>query len=76
MMATDIAEQGASLAVGKPKLLFQANFSTYISAGTSVYDVTPDGKKFVMINRGTQQSPAPLTLVVNWLELLNKQGQQ
>jgi hypothetical protein len=76
MMSADITEEGSSLAIGKPKLLFQPNFSTYIAPGLSVYDVTPDGKKFVMINRGTQEAPAPFTLVVNWPELLKTKGEQ
>jgi eukaryotic-like serine/threonine-protein kinase len=76
MMSVDIAAQGSGLTISKPKLLFQPNFSTYIAPGLSVYDVTPDGKKFVMINRGTQEAPAPFTLLVNWPELLNKLGQQ
>jgi Tol biopolymer transport system component len=76
MMAADFAEQGSGLIIGKPKLLFQPNFSTYIAPGLSVYDVTPDGKKFVMINRGTQEAPAPFTLVVNWPELLKTKGEQ
>jgi hypothetical protein len=75
-MSADIAEQGSGLVIAKPKLLFQPNFSSYFAPGLAVYDVARDGKKFVMINRGTQQPPAPITLVVNWPELLNNLGQQ
>jgi hypothetical protein len=38
--------------------LFQPSFSVHVNPYTSVYDVTPDGKKFVMINRGVQEAAA------------------
>ena len=76
MMSADIAVKGSSFAIGKPKLLFHPNFSMYVAPGLSAYDVTSDGKRFVMINRGTQEAPAPFTVVENWPELLNNLGQK
>ena len=73
MMSADILEQGSSLAIGRVRPLFQPSFSVYVNPSTSVYDVTPDGKKFVMISRSMQGALAPLALVVNWPQLLKKQ---
>jgi predicted amino acid-binding ACT domain protein len=58
MISADIVEQGSSPAIGKVRPLFQPSFSVYVNPYTSVYDVTPDGKKFVMINRGVQEAAA------------------
>jgi hypothetical protein len=69
MMAAEIVETDATLSIGKVLPLFQMN--PVLGAGNA-YDVTPDGKKFI-VNSGTaQESTAPLTLVVNWTSLLKK----
>jgi hypothetical protein len=36
------------------------------------YDVSADGKKFLVNTEVTPQSPEPLTLVVNWTSPLKK----
>ena len=69
IMSAEISEQGASLVIGKVAPLFQVNPSSIVHWP---YDVSADGKKFVVITRGAQQSSAPLTLVVNWPALLKK----
>jgi hypothetical protein len=35
------------------------------------YDVTPDGKRFVMVTQKVTNPNTPLTLVVNWTARLN-----
>ena len=37
-----------------------------------LYDVTPDGKKFIAVQDLVHTSTAPLTLVVNWNAELKK----
>jgi hypothetical protein len=37
------------------------------------YDVSTDGKRFVVLNQDPRQAAEPLTLVVNWPALLKKQ---
>lgn len=69
VMSAEIAERGASLATGKIQPLLQANLA---SNPGWMYDVSADGKKFVVVSQETQQSAAPLTLVVNWPALLKK----
>ncbi|HEV2489344.1 MAG TPA: hypothetical protein VGT03_06030 [Candidatus Acidoferrales bacterium] len=63
IMSAEIAEQGLGLLIGKVQPLFQAN---PINTSGAVYDVTADGKKFLVDGTSTQQSSEPLTLVVNW----------
>ncbi|MHB8540928.1 MAG: protein kinase domain-containing protein [Candidatus Acidiferrales bacterium] len=69
IMSAEIAEQGSGLSIGKVLPLFQANPTS--KAGWD-YDVSADGKKFVVVSQGAQQASAPLTLVVNWPALLKK----
>jgi Tol biopolymer transport system component len=66
IMAMDIQERGASLAIGTPRTLFQAK------RGLVAYDVAPDGKKFLVVSPTGQATNPPLTLVTNWLRLLEK----
>jgi hypothetical protein len=60
IMAADIRESKDGIEVGVPHALF----SSEISAAAAPYDVTPDGKRFV-INIPSRRG-GPLTLVVNW----------
>jgi len=69
IMSAEIAEQGSGLSIGKVLFLFQASPAS--KAGWT-YDVSADGKKFVVVSQGTQQVAAPLTLVTNWDALLKK----
>jgi eukaryotic-like serine/threonine-protein kinase len=69
IMSAEITEQGAALLIGKVRPLFQVN---PLSSLFATYDVSADGKKFVVASQGTQQAAAPLTLVTNWQALLKK----
>jgi len=69
IMAAKIAEQESNLVIGKVQPLFQTNYS---SGPGWDYDVSPDGKKFLVISQGAQETTVPLTLVTNWPALLNK----
>jgi Tol biopolymer transport system component len=71
--SAEISEEGSSVVIGKVQPLFQAN--PVPSAPECMYDVTPDGKKFVVVTAAEDQGLKPLTLVVNWPALLKKQGQ-
>ena len=55
---------------GAPRALFSIGASTQVF-GTHVYSVTRDGKRF-LVNMRSQQSSAPLTVVVNWPAMLKQ----
>jgi hypothetical protein len=63
MMAVQIEERGGSLEVRTAQPLFRA-IAIALSPSCSPYDVSPDGKRFV-INTSVDKS-TPLTLVLNW----------
>jgi hypothetical protein len=60
LMAAGVEERGNSIEVQTAQPLFR----TVVAPFFSPYDVTPDGKKFVINTTNVQN--APLTLVVNW----------
>ena len=67
MMAAQVEDRGNGLEVRPVQALFRAA----VSPSFSPYDVTPDGKRFV-INTLREQN-TPLTLMVNWMANLKKQ---
>ena len=66
MMAAEVEVRGNSFEVRKAQPLFRAAVAAFFSP----YDVTPDGKRFV-INTTTYSTNKSLTLVVNWTALLD-----
>ena len=64
IMAAEVVAQGSTFTVAKVSPLFHAN--------SAVYDVSPDGKKFLVVSPSEQKTTEPLTLVVNWPALLKK----
>jgi len=60
---------------GGPTLLFEAKDYPYMdAAGSRNEDITPDGKRFLMVVRG-EEKPQPVTeliFVQNWLEELKR----
>ena len=74
LMSVEISEQGSRVVIGKVQPLFQAN--PVPRAPECMYDVTPDGQKFVVVTLALEPGSQPETLVVNWPALLKKQRQQ
>ena len=74
MMAVTV-EAEPSFAVGNPRLLFEAPY--HVVPGRT-YDISPDGKRFLMIKNSSQDREAgdivettartELIVVENWLE--------
>jgi len=71
-MLTSVAVQttGPTFSAGNPAKLFDGRYATPINART--YDVSPDGRRFVMIKEGLdadKESPS-LVVVERWVEEL------
>lgn len=64
MMAADINVKAGSLEVSHVRPLFEV--PSIVQLPTSDYDVTADGKKFLVNVPFESQNQTPLTLVVNW----------
>ena len=70
MMTVDVHEKDDGLEVGHPALLFAFRPSLRIyRAGMIGYDVSPDGKRFLLISAADENN-RPLSLLQNWTKLL------
>jgi Tol biopolymer transport system component len=70
MMAVDIHEKGDSIEVGHPVRLFSFRPSVRIyRLGMIGYDVSPDGKRFLLVV-ADDENIRPLTVLQNWTTLL------
>ena len=71
MMAVDVTSQPTYMA-GKPKVLFEGQYGS--TAPLRGYDVTPDGRRFLMVQPKQQPAPAlsEMVLVLNWFEELKQ----
>jgi eukaryotic-like serine/threonine-protein kinase len=70
MMAVDVTLGGGSPQLGTPKPLFQTTAA--VSGLSGPFDVTRDGKKFLVHSMSLQLNDTPLTLVTNWTAELKK----
>ena len=66
IMAAEIIDEGSSVAVGKISTLFKIE-------GDTAYDVSPDGKRFLVVTGVEQKDSQTVMLVTNWTGLLKKQ---
>ena len=58
---------------GRPELLFEGRYDiARIPGGDQNFDVSPDGRRFVMIQRNERSAPAQINLVLNWLDELRE----
>jgi hypothetical protein len=75
-MAAAVNGQGSAFEVGDVRPLFDTrgiiNDSGSRSTIRSMYDVLPDGQRFLVNSLAQQPTSAPITLVVNWPALLKK----
>jgi serine/threonine-protein kinase len=70
MMAVEV-ETEPSFRLSKAKLLFEGRYE-YAAEwfGSTNYDVTPDGQRFLMIRSEEQPAPTRIRVVLNWAEEL------
>ena len=74
MMAVDIAAR-PDFRAGKPRVLFEGHYETSADNAlpTAGYDVSSDGKRFLMIKGGGEQAASvQLQVVQDWFEELKR----
>ena len=74
MKVVSISVQGQSLIAGRPTVLFKGSYVTHsIPAGLQYYDISPNGKRFLMMKEGDiKQEQAQINVVLNWFEELKR----
>jgi Tol biopolymer transport system component len=68
LMTVEVSASGDSFQVGRTQPLFEIRAQRPGNA----YDVTPDGRRFLVNTASETQNSAPMTLVVNWPTELKK----
>jgi serine/threonine-protein kinase len=70
MMVVEV-ETNPSFRVSRPELLFEGNYAGGVEAfGSANYDVTADGRRFVMIRTEEETAPTEVHVVLHWAEEL------
>ena len=69
LMAAEVSERGSSLEIGSVRELFQTISAPVVFR---TYDVTRDGKRFLITTQNLQTGSKPIMLITNWPALLEK----
>jgi len=64
-------DPGPPFSAGKPRVVFKGRYEVGV-AGNPNWDISPDGRRFLMIKRGEESAPTRLHVVVNWFEELER----
>lgn len=70
LMTVSVSTEGA-LTLGQPQQLFEASDLRLPNGVTPTYDVSADGRRFVMIalvEQGEEEALAKIRIVENWYE--------
>jgi Tol biopolymer transport system component len=70
VLAVDVNTLGNTVRLGTPHVLFHSAEGQTMQGGA--YDVTADGKKFIVNDADVKEDSQPLTLVQNWTAELKK----
>jgi hypothetical protein len=72
-MAAAVNGQGSAFEVGAVRpLAVRSLFEMRTEVPLFVYDVSPDGQRFLVNTRVQEAASEPITLVVNWPALLKR----
>jgi Tol biopolymer transport system component len=70
LMSVAVTMIGSELKAQPPKPLFDmSSYSSFIGRN---YDITPDGKRFLMVKTPPARTPSQITVVLDWLEELKR----
>ena len=64
-MSVEVSEPTSTFQAATPKTLFDAGVLA-INDFSFVYDVAPDGKRFLLVTPANQDRAAPLSIVTNF----------
>jgi Tol biopolymer transport system component len=73
LMAAEVSTAGGTFKSGTPQPLFDSQiFGGGNTSSAMRWDLTPDGKKFLIITQATENSSSPMTVILNWPALLKR----
>jgi Tol biopolymer transport system component len=69
MMVVSI-QYDSTISFKTPEVLFEGSaLKNYLGQGISNYEISPDGKRFIMVRRLSQSKPTVINIVLNWPEV-------
>jgi serine/threonine-protein kinase len=72
-MVVSIQTQGQTLTAGSPRVLFEGRYVSHSApTGYQYYDISPDGKRFLMLKEATGGEETQINIVLNWFEELKR----
>jgi len=73
MMVASIQANDQTLVAGTPRVLFEGRYVNHSNPpGYQYYDISPDGKRFLMMKEGLIQQQTQINVVLNWFEELKR----
>ena len=75
LLSAGVEPRGRAFRTTVPRRLFEGRYARAfgaISSGNAVYDVSPDGRRFAMIQRSERAPPSQLQVVVHWFDELRR----
>jgi hypothetical protein len=73
LMAVEVSTAGGNFKFGIPQPLFDPQiYGGGLTPGAMRFDVTADGKRFLVITQVTETSSSPMTVILNWPALLKR----
>jgi len=73
-MSVAVAPRGNTWNAGNPEKVIEGPYLTGGSVSGRTYDVSPDGRRFLLVKRPVNQPRPQIVVVQNWLEDLKTQG--
>jgi len=73
-MVVSIQTQGQTLTAGSPKVLFEGQYVSHsVPQGFQYYDISPDGKRFLMLKEvDLAEAQARIHVILNWDEEIKR----
>jgi Tol biopolymer transport system component len=68
IMAVAVQARGTTFIVQRPEALFSGPFET----GSPHFDITPDGRHFIMVEADPDARPTEIQLTANWMEEIRR----
>lgn len=64
-------QPGTELRLGTPEVAVRGSYASSLGSGRH-YDISPDGKRFLLLKESDEQNPPQVIVVLNWFEELKR----
>jgi serine/threonine-protein kinase len=72
LMAVSVTTRGGKFSVSPPRKVFEGPYATLTRASGRTYDVSPDGRRFLVVKPPANQPKSQIVVVQNWFEELRR----